>query len=176
MVRFCGPFFFTYLLLYAHFFNNYMTQVLMVCMGNICRSPMAKIVAAKCAETAGLGKKICFDSAGTHAQHIGEQPDTRATTVLEKRGYKLDKSRSRRVEEKDFQRFDWIFAMDRSNLIELQRLCPPQHAHKLKLFLDGTEESNAEEIPDPYYGNMAGFERVLDLCEIGASHLVKNLA
>lgn len=148
----------------------------MVCMANICRSPMAKIVAAQCATVAGLGQKVRFDSAGTHAQHPGMRPDTRAKTVLENRGYKLDKSRSRKVEEKDFQRFDWIFAMDRTNLVELQRLCPPQHAYKLRLFLDGAVISNADEIPDPYYGNLAGFERVLDLCEIGARNLVKNLA
>lgn len=148
----------------------------MVCMGNICRSPMAKIVATRYAENAGLGQKLYFDSAGTHAQHTGERPDTRAKTVLEKRGYKFDKSRSRRIQEKDFQNFDWIFAMDCSNLLELQRLCPPQYAHKLKLFLDGVEESNLDEVPDPYYGNLAGFERVLDLCETGARNLVKNLA
>jgi protein-tyrosine phosphatase len=153
-----------------------MTQVLMVCMGNICRSPMAKVVAAKYAAAAGLGVKVRFDSAGTHAQRIGERPDSRAKSVLEKRGYKLDNRRSRRIQEEDFQNFDWIFAMDCNNLLELQRLCPPQHAYKLKLFLDGVGGGNPDEILDPYYGNLAGFERVLDLCEIGARNLVKNLA
>lgn len=152
-----------------------MTQILMVCMGNICRSPMAKIVAAKYAAAAGLEGIVRFDSAGTHAQRIGERPDTRAKTVLEKRGYKLDNRRSRRIQEEDFQKFDLILAMDCNNLLELQRLCPPQHAHKLKLFLDGVAGGNPDEVLDPYYGNLAGFERVLDLCEIGACNLIKNL-
>jgi protein-tyrosine phosphatase len=153
-----------------------MTKILMVCMGNICRSPIAKIVATKMASAAGRAMQITFDSAGTHAQHIGERPDTRAKTVLERRGYVLDKKRSRRVVEKDFKEFDLILAMDRSNLFELKRLCPPEQAHKLQLFLDPRVGIEIDEIPDPYYGNLAGFERVLDLCEAAAQHWIKNLS
>ena len=147
----------------------------MVCMGNICRSPIAKIVTAELANAAGLAKQITFDSAGTHAQHRGERPDTRAKTVLEKRGYVVDKKRSRRVVNKDFQEFDLVLAMDRSNLAELQKLCPPDQAHKLRLFLDPQAGIEIDEVPDPYYGNLAGFERVLDLCEVAAHYWIKTL-
>jgi protein-tyrosine phosphatase len=152
-----------------------MTQVLMVCMGNICRSPMAQIVTTHWVHKQGLGGEFSFDSAGTHANHTGEPPDTRAKIVLEKRGYAIGKIRSRRIQSKDFQRFDAILAMDQSNLTALQRLCPPEHAHKLRLFLTGAEDVDTYEIPDPYYGNLAGFERVLDLCEIGARQFIKAL-
>ena len=151
-----------------------MPNVLVVCMANICRSPMACSVVQKLAADAGLSHQLKFDSAGTHAHHLGEKPDRRAEFALSHRGYELIRTRSRRVSAKDFEDFDLILAMDASNLTELRRLCPPSHLAKLRLLLDFAEGLKVTEIPDPYYGNAEGFERVLDLCEAGARGLIKH--
>lgn len=152
----------------------------MVCMGNICRSPMAQVVAQTLAQEAARSGRSgmaspAFDSAGTHAHHIGERPDPRATAALARRGYKIGTIRSRRITEHDFQRYDLILAMDRNNLASLQRRCPPAHLTKLRLFLEFAEGVTETEVPDPYYGGADGFDRVLDLCEAGARGLVKSL-
>ena len=157
-----------------------MTKILMVCMGNICRSPMAQMVAEQIALRSGLGDRrgvstVAFDSAGTHAHHIGERMDPRAASALTSRGYAVGKGRSRRVMAQDFESFDLILAMDRSNLAALRDLCPEQHSHKLGLLLDYASGMVGQEVPDPYYGNALGFERVLDLCEMGATGLVRTL-
>ncbi|MFZ4289622.1 low molecular weight protein-tyrosine-phosphatase [Variovorax sp. HJSM1_2] len=151
-----------------------MRNILIVCTANICRSPMAEIVANHKAQQRGL--RLHFDSAGTHAAKGLAQPDSRAKTVLEKRGYKIKKGRSRKIDPKDFERFDLILAMDRTHLDTLQKLCPSQHQHKLKLFLASAKSLGTDEVADPYYGNLAGFERVLDLCEAGADHWLLQLA
>lgn len=150
-----------------------MTKVLMVCMGNICRSPMAQAVAEQLAREAGRSQEFVFDSAGTLAQHAGERPDPRAITVLLSRDFEPGNMRARRVNDHDFERFDLILAMDQTNLAELQRLCPPQHLGKLHLLLEFAPAAGVDEVPDPYYGDLAGFERVLDLCEAGARGLIK---
>ena len=151
-----------------------MTKLLMVCMANICRSPMACSVAQKLAADTNLSHQLKFESAGTHAYHLGEKPDRRTEIALSSRGYELVRTRSRRVSAKDFEEFDLILAMDASNLTELRRLCPPSHLAKLRLLLDFAEGLNETEIPDPYFGNAEGFERVLDLCEAGAKGLIKH--
>ena len=149
-----------------------MTKLLMVCMGNVCRSPMAQVVTLHLARQAGLAGQIEVDSAGTHAGRGKEPPDPRAISVLSERGYRVGKSRSRSVTEPDFGRYDLILAMDQSNLNDLRRLCPNDHTHKLRLFLEFAQSVNTHEVPDPYYGNVQGFERVLELCEAGARGLV----
>lgn len=146
----------------------------MVCMGNVCRSPMAQLVTLHLAAQAGLAHSIQVDSAGTHASHGHEPPDPRAKTALSGRGYAIGKHRSRQLVEPDFSRYDLILAMDQSNLNELQRLCPADHKHKLRLFLEFAQGVDVCDVPDPYYGNVEGFERVLDLCEAGARGLVAH--
>ena len=151
-----------------------MTKLLIVCMGNICRSPMAQTIVQKLAADARLSQPLEIDSAGTHARNLGERPDPRAAAALSRRGYQVGHGRSRRIAPQDFQHFDLILAMDTDNLNELKRLCPPEHVDKLRLFLafaDGLEDS---EVPDPYYSNSQGFERVLDLCEAGARGLIRH--
>lgn len=137
---------------------------------------MAQAVVQKLLTDAGLGKQFKLDSAGTQANHAGEKPDSRAMSALKRRGYDASRLRSRKVAAKDFEQFDIIFAMDTDNLADLKRICPPEHTGKLKLFLAVLDTSSETEIPDPYYGNAEGFERVLDLCETGAKALVKHYA
>lgn len=152
-----------------------MTKLLMVCMGNVCRSPMAQFVARQLVQKAGLAGVVQIDSAGTHAGRSGEPPDPRAKTALTQRGYQVGKSRSRPINEQDFMRYDLILAMDQANLNELRRLCPTEHTHKLRLLLEFAPQAAQREIPDPYYSNAQGFERVLDLCEAGVRGLLEQL-
>lgn len=149
-------------------------SVLFVCTGNICRSPTAEAVFKHCVEKAGLAGTIVSDSAGTHDYHIGESPDPRTQAAAKQRGYDLAELRARRVRRDDFERFDYVLAMDEANLRQLERLCPREHARKLKLFLDFDGDS-PREVPDPYYGGPEGFERVLDLAEQGAQGLLRHL-
>lgn len=151
-----------------------MKKLLMVCMGNVCRSSMAQIVTLHLLQQAGLAHHIEVDSAGTHARNSKEPPDLRVKLVLSRRGYVTGKRRSRQVSERDFGRYDLILAMDRTNLNDLRRMCTEDHAHKLRLFLDFAQETDIRDIPDPYYGSVEGFERVLDLCEAGARGLVAH--
>lgn len=150
-------------------------KLLMVCMGNVCRSPMAQVVTFRMAEQAGLARDILVGSAGTRAGASRESADPRAQLVLAARGYPVCTSRARQVIESDFDRHDLILAMDQANLNDLQRLCPAEHSHKLHLFLEFAQGMDGCEVPDPYYGSVEGFERVLDLCEAGARALIDRL-
>jgi len=136
---------------------------------------MAQVVAAHHAKLAGLGRDTVVDAAGTYAGRISDAPDPRGTAALKKRGYVVGKTKSRRVTDNDFVRFDLILAMDQANLSALREACPPEHSHKLRLFLEYAPQSGQSEVPDPYYGGPDGFERVLDLCEAGAKGLVSEL-
>jgi len=143
-----------------------MIRVLMVCMGNICRSPMACSVARQMARHEQRSADFEFDSAGTHA-HQGLLMDIRARSVLIQHDYVPVKTRSRPVSVQDFQKHDLIVAMDAANLSALLKQCPEPWHGKLRLLLSYAPETKASEVPDPYYGGIAGFERVLDLCEAG---------
>jgi protein-tyrosine phosphatase len=146
-----------------------MVKVLFVCMGNICRSPTAQGVFEHLVEGQGLTSLIKTDSAGTHAYHVGEPPDVRAMQAARKRSIDLGNQRARRVTGDDFLDFDYVLAMDRNNYDDLMSLCPPDHQSKLHLFLEFASGLEEDEVPDPYYGGITGFERVLDLIE-QASH------
>ena len=150
-----------------------MTKILMVCMGNVCRSPMAQAVALHLVQQAGMVRQIQIDSAGTHAARGSQAADPRAQAVLSAGGYTVGKNKSRQVTEPDFTRYDLILAMDQSNLNDLRRICPNEGTHKLRLFLEFASDLDTREVPDPYYGNVQGFERVLGLCEAGARGLVR---
>lgn len=150
-------------------------RVLFVCMGNICRSPTAQGVFERVVEEAGLTDLIEIDSAGTHAYHVGEQPDMRAQEAASKRGYDLCSQRARRVQVEDFVEFDYVLAMDRSNYEDLQALVLPEYEERLKLFLEFAEEMNERDVPDPYYGGRQGFERVLDLIEAASRGLLAHI-
>jgi protein-tyrosine phosphatase len=153
-----------------------MKKVLMVCMGNICRSPIALAVARKLAADAGHENHFEFDSAGTHTHRAGERPDPRVMLTLSRHGYALERFRSRKISPSDFSKFDLILAADARVLADLQQLCPPAHKDKLRLLLDCAQDLGETDIPDPYFGNTEGFERVLHLCEAGARGVLKQLA
>jgi len=150
-------------------------KILFVCMGNICRSPTAQGVFESLVAATELAKRVQTDSAGTHAYHVGEQPDPRATQAAAKRGIDLSRQRARRVEAADFARFDYVLAMDSSNLDDLLSICPEEHQGKVRLFLEFAGPSVRHDVPDPYYGGPQGFERVLDLVEEGARALIEDI-
>ena len=149
--------------------------MLLVCMGNICRSPMAEAVARKLAGDANLSQHWKFDSAGTHAHHAGERPDPRAAAALASRNYTMGRNRSRRVVASDFQQFDLILPMDAGNLAELERVCPQEHAGKLRLFLAFAEGLGETDVPDPYYGGEEGFEAMYQILEPACRGLLESL-
>jgi protein-tyrosine phosphatase len=124
---------------------------------------------------AGLDRIVRCDSAGTHDYHVGEPPDARAQRAALKRGYDMSALRARQVDERDFETFDHIVAMDNHNLAALERMCPPQHAHKLALLCDSHEDHAGREVPDPYYGGERGFEQVLDLIEAATPRLLEHV-
>ena len=155
--------------------NPEKVSVLFVCMGNICRSPTAEGVFRHLVKQADEGDRIDMDSAGTHAYHVGEPPDRRARAAAKRRGISLDGIAARRVSEDDYERFDLILAMDEDNLARLQDEAPGQHIDKVRLFLSYTQGPETE-VPDPYYGGPAGFERVLDLVEDASRELLRTLS
>ena len=150
------------------------TAVLFVCMGNICRSPTAEGVFRHHVESAGLSDAVEIDSAGTHAYHVGEPPDQRARAAAERRGMSLEGIRARRVSSDDYERFDYIIAMDEDNLYRLRQEAPEEHKAQLRLFLEFSGGAETE-VPDPYYGGTAGFERVLDLVDDASRGLLETL-
>ena len=155
-----------------------MTQrvnVLFVCMGNICRSPMAEGVFLRDINNAGLASDIGVDSAGTHAYHIGKPPDERGCLAATKRQVEIGSLQARRIEMADFSHFDYILAMDRQNLDMLRYLCPPRHRDSLHLFSEFSPQLKNREIPDPYLGKQKNFEEVLDLIEIASHGLVDTI-
>ena len=149
--------------------------MLFVCTGNICRSPTAEGVARGIAQQRGLDSRFHFESAATHGYHVGDPPDPRALRVARNRGYDLSAQRARRVTEFDFERFDLVLAMGYDHLDWLRRACPRQHHGKLRLFLSYVDGDLAGEVPDPYYGEMNGFEAVLDLIEGAVGGLLRSL-
>ena len=151
------------------------TKVLFVCMGNICRSPTAEGVFRRMVDEAGLNHAIHIDSAGTHAYHVGAPPDARAERAAKGRGYDLSKLIGRQVSAQDFEAFDYILAMDADNLANLRQRCPPEHLHKVTLFLVHSQAYAGQEVPDPYYGGERGFDHVLDMVEDASRGLLRAI-
>ena len=150
-------------------------SVLFVCMGNICRSPTAHGVFRALVEREGLTGHIGIDSAGTHAYHVGSGPDKRAMATAAGRGIDLSDLVARRVDEADFERFDYVLAMDQDNFLSLSEICPNEHIDKIHLFMDFAPQMRTREVPDPYYGGASGFERVFDLVEAASLALLQEI-
>lgn len=150
-------------------------QVLFVCMGNICRSPMAEGIFRREIAKAGLQDKIQHDSAGTHSYHVGAPPDTRAQGAIKKRGVDISDLRGRQVADADFDRFDYILAMDGDNLRLLKHQAPADKHGKVRLLLSFSERYRNQEVPDPYYGGVRGFEENLDMIEDAVAGLIGEI-
>lgn len=149
-------------------------RVLMVCLGNICRSPTAEAVFRQHIAAAGLDGLIEVDSAGTSDWHLGEPPDPRSMRAAAERLYDLSALRARQVRVRDFEDFDYILAMDRQNLAHLEELCPVACQEKLGLFLT-YGDTGWDEVPDPYNSGREGFNLVLDLVESASLSLLQEI-
>lgn len=150
-------------------------RILLVCMGNICRSPLAHGVVRRRLYAEGMATVIELDSAGTHGYHAGSPPDERAQAAAARRGIDISDLRARSVAPADFELFDLILAMDDENLETLRRSAAREHHHKLHLFMAYAGGEEGRVVPDPYYGGPIGFERVLDMVEEAAEGLVERL-
>jgi protein-tyrosine phosphatase len=150
-------------------------KVLFVCLGNICRSPTAEGVLRSIAAREFPELDLKIDSAGTAAYHVGEPPDRRTVAAAKRRGYDLSSLRARQVRVEDFRQFDYVLAMDQVNLSELEIRRQLDATATLRLFMSFAPDSGYDEVPDPYYGGVEDFERVLDLCEAASRGLLARL-
>jgi protein-tyrosine phosphatase len=150
-------------------------NVLFVCLGNICRSPTAEGVFRALVESEGLAASFHIDSAGTSGWHKGELPDPRSMKEALRHGVDLSSQRSRAVEDRDFNKFHYIVAMDYANLKELKKRCPENLQDRLKLFTSFAPELGIAEVPDPYYDGPQGFTHVFRIAEASAKGLLQAI-
>lgn len=152
------------------------TAILVVCLGNICRSPAAEGALRFVAEREGRLDDFIIDSAGTGSWHIGDAPDLRSQAACRKRGFDIASHRARQVTREDFNRFDWILACDRDNYAALSDLMPEGCRAKLEFLLRFGEVKDAPiAVPDPYYGRADGFEYVVQLCLEAAEGILRRI-
>ncbi|MEO8103270.1 MAG: low molecular weight protein-tyrosine-phosphatase [Betaproteobacteria bacterium] len=144
-------------------------------MGNICRSPTAEAVFRKLVAESPLAGRMEIDSAGTIGAHAGARPDPRAVELGASRGYELEKIRARQIVLTDFDRFDYVIAMDEQNVRHLKSVCPPDSDHKIELLLAYSPDAGTLEVPDPYYGSAGDFEHALLLIERGCRGLLRHI-
>jgi protein-tyrosine phosphatase len=150
--------------------------VLIVCTGNICRSPTGEGVLRHLAQKRGLAERVRVASAGTHDYHVGEPPDARTLKHAARRGYDFSAQRAAQVTPSHFHEFDYILAMDRGHLRILRSLQPAGSKARVGLFLEASAQWKGEDVPDPYYGGVEGFERVLDMVEEAAERWMDRFA
>jgi protein-tyrosine phosphatase len=151
-------------------------RLLFVCMGNICRSPIAEAVFRSLAQRSRPDLAVEADSAGTHGYHVGHAPDERAQRVARAHGIDISALRARQLVVEDFDRFDRILVMDLENQKAALSLAPSRLRHRVQLLLDYAPQLALREVPDPYYGELPDFERVFDLSEQAARGLLQSLA
>lgn len=150
-------------------------SVLFVCLGNICRSPTAHGLFRDLVKKKGMQEQILIDSAGTGDWHIGRIPDSRATMHARIKGVDISDLRARQISAVDFDKFDYILAMDRQNLSDLESMCPDNFDKHLGLFLDFASAYEEVEVPDPYYGGKGAFSLVFDMVMNGCEGLYADI-
>jgi protein-tyrosine phosphatase len=150
-----------------------MVRVLFVCMGNICRSPLAQGVFEDVLRREGLEGEVSVDSAGTGAWHVGSPPDERALSAASLRGVDISSQRARRIDPEDCRNFDYVLTMDEENYRAVAGLC--RGSAVVRPFLDFATDSPETAVPDPYYGGPDGFEHVLDLVEEASEGLLEDI-
>lgn len=148
-------------------------ELLIVCLGNICRSPVVAEVVRQ--RFAAAGRAVAVDSCGTGGWHVGHRADARMREAARAAGYDLSAHRARQIEVADFQHFERVLGMDQANLRDLAARCPPALRHKLGLFLPAAGIADVLEVPDPYYGGPEDFRYVVALAERGADGLLARL-
>lgn len=149
-----------------------MKSILFVCLGNICRSPTAEAVFRKLVSDAGRDAEFEIDSAGTGGYHEGQMADSRMRSVARQRGYRLE-SIARRIVSADFDRFDLIVTMDNENFRIVSAVNPGSEVELVRM-CDYCSEHDVTEVPDPYYGGEAGFNRVIDILEDACANLLRQ--
>ncbi len=147
--------------------------ILFVCMGNICRSPLAEGILRNLADSAAL-HQLTVDSAGTGGWHRGDAPDPRSIALARRHGIDISLQRARQVTAADFETFDLVFAMDENNLANLLRLSSERHRHKIHLFMEYAA-GRRENVPDPYYGAEDGFLTVYNMLLAGCRSLLEKI-
>jgi len=152
-----------------------MINVLFICMGNICRSPTAHGIFRQMIKEKGLQDSIAVDSAGTHAYHVGKKPDERSIQTALSRHVDIRDLMARQLGDYDFEEFDYLLVADQDNYYLTLENCPTEHRHKVKFILDFATRTTLKEVPDPYYGQGNGFERVYDLVEDACAGLMTEL-
>lgn len=157
------------------FFSRPETSILTVCTANVCRSPMAEGLLRFELRQRGLHNKVRVQSAGTHATQPGRRADPRALKVCAAVGVDLSRCRARQLVEEDFSRFDHILAMDQHNLQWLLKYAPESRRERISLVASWAPGGLPEEIPDPYFGNEAGFDRVLSLLQASVQGFLARL-
>ncbi len=152
-----------------------MTSVLFVCLGNICRSPLAEGILQAKVDAAGLSDRFQLDSAGCGGWHVGEAPDPRSIAAAARHGVSIDHQKARKLTTEDFDAFDLILGMDRDNVAYLRKMKPRESRARVALYLEDAL-GTAKDVPDPYYGTPADFETVFQLCDRASDALLKALA
>ncbi|WP_174678768.1 low molecular weight protein-tyrosine-phosphatase [Kushneria konosiri] len=152
-----------------------MIRVLFVCLGNICRSPMAEGLFRQMLQSRGLDSRIEVDSCGVGDYHAGEPPDPRAMREAHHRGADISELRGRVIRLNDFEQFDYILCMDEDNLQALRRMAPETRRAHVGLLMDFADEGTGAEIGDPYFGSTDNFGRVADQIEAGCQGLLEHI-
>ncbi len=152
-----------------------MIGVMFVCLGNICRSPMAEGAFRQHVEAAGLGHAFRIMSSGTAGYHVGEAPDPRSQAAAAAHGVDISMLRGRQRVRADLESYDYVIAMDRSNWSDIQKLARRGHSAKISMLLEELPDAGTTEVPDPYYGGDSGFERVWSLVDRSSAALLARL-
>ena len=151
------------------------TRVLFVCTENICRSPLAEGMMRHALRSAGLARGVKVSSAGIYAPQPGARADQRARQVAAAAGIDLGRIRASRVTQRELVLSDIVLVMDRANMRDLLKVCPPEHQHKISLLLSHDPGQDLEEVPDPYYGSYEGFEQVFQIIERAVVCLIPRI-